>query len=224
MSTAMLLFATGCGTLTSQAAGSPKPKPHPVSPSPTVRRWNSPPPLTINRRDQYEAVVHTTAGTFVIDLFAQQDPVAVNNFVFLAKQHFYDQDQFFRVLKSFVIQTGDPLNNGTGGPGYTWKGELPVPFPYQPGIVAMAVSNNNPNTNGSQFFICTGPQSEELNQDPIYTEVGRVVGGWSTIEKIADGAVTVNPLTGEDSKPLHPYVITSITIQTHPAPAAPAAG
>lgn len=180
--------------------------------------------MTINEHDQYQAVVHTTAGTFVIDLFAQQDPVAVNNFVFLATQHFYDGDQFFRVLKPFVIQTGDPLNNGTGGPGYTWKGELPVPFPYQPGIVAMAVSDNNPNTNGSQFFICTGSESEELNQDPIYTEVGRVVKGWSTIEKIADGPVTVNPLTGEDSKPLHPYVITSITIQTHPEPAPSAAG
>jgi cyclophilin family peptidyl-prolyl cis-trans isomerase len=168
--------------------------------------------MTINPKDNYMAVVHTTAGSFTMDLFASQDPVAVNNFVFLSNQHFYDGDKFFRVLPSFVIQTGDPNNNGTGGPGYTWSAELPVPFPYQPGIVAMAVSDNNPNTNGSQFFICTGPQSVQLNQDPIYTEVGRIVKGWSTIDTIEKGPVTVNPVTNEKSYPVHPYTITGITI------------
>jgi cyclophilin family peptidyl-prolyl cis-trans isomerase len=168
--------------------------------------------MTINPKDNYVAVVNTTAGSFTMDLFASQDPVAVNNFVFLSNQHFYDGDKFFRVLPSFVIQTGDPYNDGTGGPGYTWPAELPVPFPYQPGIVAMAVSDNNPNTNGSQFFICTGPESVDLNKDPIYTEVGRVVKGWSTIETIEKGRVTVNPVTNEKSYPIHPYAITAITI------------
>ncbi|MCL5116030.1 MAG: peptidylprolyl isomerase [Firmicutes bacterium] len=184
--------------------------------APKVMRWNGPPAMTLNPNDQYQATVHTTAGNFVIQLFAKQQPVAVNNFVFLANQGFYNNNQFFRVIQNFVIQTGDPLNNGTGGPGYTWNAELPVPFPYQPGIVAMAVSSAGPNTNGSQFFICTGPQSEQLNQQPQYTELGRVIKGWTTVLKIARGQVTVNPLTNEDSEPLHPYSITSITIQASP--------
>lgn len=173
--------------------------------------------MTINTHDTYRAIVHTTAGNFTIDLFAKQDPVAVNNFVFLATQHFFNNDKFFRVLRSFVIQTGDPNNVGSGGPGYTWNAELPIPFPYQPGIVAMAVSGSNPNSNGSQFFICTGAQSAQLNKQPIYTEVGRVVRGWSTIQKIDDGAVTTNPLTDEKSYPVHPYMIKSISIQATPS-------
>lgn len=186
-------------------------------PAPKVMRWSSPPAMTLNAHDSYQATVHTTAGNFVIQLFSKQDPVAVNNFVFLANQHYFDGNQFFRVIQSFVIQTGDPLNNGTGSPGYTWKAELPPPYPYQPGIVAMAVGASGPNTNGSQWFICTGAQSENLNSDPQYTELGRVVNGWSTVLKIAKGQVTRNPLTNEDSYPLHPFSITAVSIQTSPA-------
>ena len=181
----------------------------------TPQQWSSAPSMAINPKGNYTAQVHTTAGSFTIQLFTSQDPVAVNNFVFLANQHFFNGDQFFRVLSSFVVQTGDPLNNGTGGPGYTWNGELPVPFPYQPGIVAMAISGTNPKTNGSQFFICTGPDSAQLNQDPIYTEVGRVTSGWSTIQTIAHSKVTRNPITNETSYPVHPYKITSVTIQAN---------
>jgi cyclophilin family peptidyl-prolyl cis-trans isomerase len=212
-------LAAGCGaphSTTASAAGRTNKGPTASVHSKTLR-WSAPPPMTINPKDTYRAVVNTTAGRFTIALFASHDPVAVNNFVFLADQHFFDGDKFFRVLKSFVIQTGDPNNIGSGGPGYTWNAELPPPYPYQPGIVAMAVSGTNPNTNGSQFFICTGPESTELNQKPLYTEVGRVVSGWPTVEKIADGKVTTNPLTDETSYPVHPYAITSVTIQTSPA-------
>ncbi|OLZ08878.1 peptidylprolyl isomerase [Sulfobacillus thermosulfidooxidans] len=173
-------------------------------------RWNAPPKMFINPNKQYTATVDTTAGKFVISLFAKQDPVAVNNFVFLADHNFFNGDEIFRVIKPFMFQTGDPLNNGTGGPGYQWNGEKPT-FPYQPGIVAMA-NANNPNTNGSQFFVCTGPESTSLNQDPIYTELGRVTQGWNVVQKIASGAVKTNPMTGEDSLPIHPYYITSVTI------------
>lgn len=172
--------------------------------------------MTLNTHDTYQATLHTTAGNIVIQLFSQQDPVAVNNFVFLADHGFYNGNQFFRVLKSFIIQTGDPLNNGTGGPGYTWKAELPPPYPYQPGIVAMAVSQNGPNTNGSQFFICAGSQSDQLNSAAEYTELGRVTKGWPVVMKIASGAVTTNPLTNEHSYPVHPYKITAVTIQATP--------
>lgn len=209
----------GCGTTAHNASSAHHTKHEDPASPPKVLHWGSPPAMTINPKDHYEALVHTTAGNFTISLFAQQDPVAVNNFVFLANQHYYNGNQFFRVVASFVIQTGDPTNTGEGGPGYTWKGEFPIPYPYQSGIVAMAISNTNKNSNGSQFFICTGPQSEQLNQEPLYTEVGRVTHGWSTVEKIAHGQVTTNPMTGEDSKPIHPYSITSISIVTTSSPA-----
>lgn len=173
--------------------------------------------MSINTQDNYQAVVHTTAGNFTIQLFAANDPTAVNNFVFLADQHFFTGEKFFRTIKSFVVQTGDPYNNGSGGPGYTWNAELPPPYPYQPGIVAMAVSGSNPNTNGSQFFICSGPQSAQLNQNPLYTEVGRVITGMAVVQKIAAGPVTTNPLTAEKSYPVHPYSITAVTIRSSPA-------
>jgi cyclophilin family peptidyl-prolyl cis-trans isomerase len=172
--------------------------------------------MVIDPHRQYEAVVKTTAGSFTISLFAKQDPVAVNNFVFLAQHQFFNGDTFFRVVKDFVIQTGDPLNQGTGGPGYQWNGELPPPYPYGPGIVAMA-NTGNPNTNGSQFFICTGSQSQSLNQTPIYTEVGRVTAGWDTVLKIAAGPVVANPVMGgEVSKPVHPVTILDVTVHSQP--------
>lgn len=199
---------SGCGVVAPAQHSSSAP----ATPHATVRRWSHAPAMTINPHATYSAVVHTTAGAFTISLFAKQDPVAVNNFVFLARHRYFQGNRFFRVLAPFIIQTGDPLNNGTGGPGYQWKGELPPPFPYQAGIVAMA-NANNPNTNGSQFFICTGSESQSLNQNAIYTELGRVTKGWSVIRTIADGSVTTNPTTGENSMPLHPYSITSVTIE-----------
>lgn len=211
-----LVLVAGCGTSASAPTHAHNTKTKVADAAPHVLSWRSAPPMTINPKDNYQAVVHTTVGNFTMQLFASQDPVAVNNFVFLSTQHFYDGDKFFRVLPSFVIQTGDPYNDGTGGPGYTWAGEFPVPFPYQPGIVAMAVSGTNPNSNGSQFFICTGPESVHLNQEPIYTELGRITKGWSTIDAIERGPVTVNPVTNEKSYPIHPASITSITINVSP--------
>ncbi|MBX5468074.1 MAG: peptidylprolyl isomerase [Firmicutes bacterium] len=209
----------GCGQAKAPAvqatASSPAPAPLPAAePSGRMLRWSSPPPMTINPQRHYTAVIRTTVGSFTVDLFARQDPVAVNNFVFLARHRFFVGDTFFRVVKNFVVQTGDPLNQGTGGPGYQWAGELPPPFPYGPGIVAMA-NTGNPNTNGSQFFICTGPESQSLNQTPIYTELGRVTQGWATVERIADGSVVQNPVMGgELSKPVHPVTILSVTIHS----------
>ncbi len=199
---------SGCG---SAANTHPHPKPAVVASGRNLR-WSAPPPITINKSDVYQATVDTTKGSFVIHLFTQHDPVAVNNFVFLARHRFFNGDKIFRVIQPFMFQTGDPNNIGNGGPGYQWNGELPISFPYQPGIVAMA-NSGNPNTNGSQFFVCTGSQSEYLNQTPTYTEVGRVSSGMSTVQSIASGAVTKNPLTGEDSYPVHPVTILSVTIQ-----------
>lgn len=179
-------------------------------PTPTTQRWSSPPAMQIDTSKTYTATVQTNYGPFTISLFAKQDPVAVNNFVFLANHNFFVGDRFFRILKSFVIQTGDPLNNGTGGPGYQWKDELPPTYPYGPGIVAMA--NAGTNTNGSQFFVCTGSQSQQLNNSPLYTEFGRVISGMPVVLKIADIPVKANPVTQEDSYPTRTAWIKRVTI------------
>lgn len=186
------LFLTGCGTTSS------------------AKRWSHAPKLMINEQKTYTAIVTTSLGSFTIHLFAKSTPLAVNNFVFLAKQHFYNGLIFFRIIRPFMIQTGDPNNNGTGGPGYTWPDELPPKYPYQPGIVAMA--NAGPNTNGSQFFICTGADSTALNQAPNYTEFGKVTSGMKVVDQIAAGSVTTNPITHEKSYPKNPIHILSIYI------------
>jgi cyclophilin family peptidyl-prolyl cis-trans isomerase len=210
----LTLVATGCGfgaTAPHHSTGSGK-RAHPVPTLGMKARWSKPPALSINPNGHYRATVVTSLGTFVIALFAKQDPVSVNNFVFLARHDFYNGDRIFRIIKPFVFQTGDPNQNGTGGPGYTFRGRIPPAVPYGPGIVAYA--NRGVGTNGSQFFVCTGPESTYLNTKghAIYPEIGRVVSGMNVVEKIAAVPVTVNPETGEDSLPTHPVIVQSITI------------
>ncbi len=200
-----LALFTGCGLA---ASGHPRAT---VRASGRFLRWKKPPAMIINPQKTYIADFLTSAGRFQMTLFAKRDPHATNNFIFLAKHHFFNGDTFFRVIKTFMIQTGDPLNRGTGGPGYSWKGGLPH-FPYQPGIVAMANRGGNRNTNGSQFFICTGPASESLNVTPNYTELGRITRGMRVVEKIAAGKVRKNPKTRELSQPVHPVVIREVSI------------
>jgi cyclophilin family peptidyl-prolyl cis-trans isomerase len=134
----------------------------------------------------------------------------VNNFVFLAREGFYDGVKFHRVIKTFMIQTGDPTGTGTGGPGYRFADELPPRHSYEPGIVAMA--NAGPNTNGSQFFICSGPDARNLDRYPNYTQFGRVVEGMDVVTALA--SVPVGPaFRGEMSRPLEEIRIESVTIE-----------
>ena len=178
---------------------------------PPPKQWSSPPAMQIRPNTPYTATVTTNYGTFSIQLFAEQDPVAVNNFVFLARQGFYNGDTFFRIVRTFMVQTGDPNNDGTGGPGYRFADELPPTYPYAPGIVAMA--NSGPNTNGSQFFICTGSGCSALNKAPNYTELGRVTSGMPVVQKIAAIPVVANPaMGGELSKPTRDAHIVRIAI------------
>jgi cyclophilin family peptidyl-prolyl cis-trans isomerase len=181
-------------------------------------RWKKPPAMSINVNKTYVAHFATTAGDFQMTIFAKQDPVSANNFIFLANHHFFNGDTFFRLVKSFIVQAGDPLNLGTGGPGYSWNGSKEQPtVPYGPGIVAMA-NSGSPTTNGSQFFICTGTESELLNQNPVYTELGRITQGLSVVQKISDGKVKLNPYVPlgngryEKSRPIHPVTIENVTI------------
>ena len=164
------------------------------------------PKMEIDTKKKYSAVLKTSAGDIVIDLFADKTPITVNNFVYLTQKHFYDQTIFHRVIKGFMIQGGDPNGDGTGGPGYRFADE-PFEGEYKRGVVAMA--NAGPNTNGSQFFI--------MHQDyPLpknYVIFGQVVKGMETVDKIAQAPVEPGP-GGENSRPVNPVVVESVVILT----------
>jgi cyclophilin family peptidyl-prolyl cis-trans isomerase len=192
------LFAIGCA---GQAAPS-------SAPSPKAMKWSTPPAMTIDKTKTYYATLDTTLGAFKIQLFASESPLTVNNFIFLSKQGYYNGIIFHRIMKSYMIQTGDPTGTGSGSPGYRFNDELPVKHQYEPGIVAMA--NSGANTNGSQFFVCTGGDSRNLNNMPNYTQFGKVVEGMDVVQKIASVQVVSNGF--EVSKPVNPPVIKSISI------------
>jgi peptidylprolyl isomerase len=179
------------------------------NPNSAPKRWNAPPAMQIDPAKKYTATVETSLGSFKIELLAKESPKTVNNFVFLAKEGFYDWVIFHRIIKAFMVQTGDPTGTGSGGPGYRFADELPARHSYEAGMVAMA--NAGPNTNGSQFFICTGDQSQGLDGAPNYTQFGRISGGMEIVYKIAGVQVTRSP-HGEFSKPIDPPVIKGIEI------------
>lgn len=165
--------------------------------------------MTINQHANYQATIATTAGTFSITLLPRVAPIAVNSFVFLARHNFFHNIIFHRIVKDFVVQTGDPTGTGTGGPGYSFKDEK-VTLPYTRGTVAMA--NSGPNTNGSQFFVVVS--RTKLGLPPNYTVFGKVASGMNVVDKISAGAVEPNPAGGdtEISYPVYPVSIKTITI------------
>jgi peptidyl-prolyl cis-trans isomerase B (cyclophilin B) len=133
---------------------------------------------------RYQATISTDRGDIVIDLDPANAPITVNNFVFLAREGFYDGLTFHRVVDDFVIQGGCPEGSGRGGPGYRFEDE-PVVGEYGPGAVAMA--NSGPNTNGSQFFICTVDDRRKLARS--YNLFGQVVQGMDVVTGIGQGDV-----------------------------------
>ena len=205
----MLLMSTVLFTACSKPGGGTSLGPTPSATPGAAKQWSTPPAMQIDTSKTYFATVDTTLGTFKIQLFANESPKTVNNFVFLSQQGFYNGVIFHRIIKTFMIQTGDPRGTGTGGPGYEFADELPPKHSYESGIVAMA--NAGPNTNGSQFFICTGSDAERLNDYPNYTQFGKVVDGMDVVQQIA--AVPVGPGNpGENSRPVNPPVINKISI------------
>ena len=182
----------------------------PAQPAVQAKTWSSQPLMQIDPQKAYHAIIHTNLGDISIKLFPEDAPKTVNNLIFLASNHFYDQLKFHRLIKNFMIQTGDPNGNGTGGPGYKFADELSSKHTYAPGVVAMA--NSGPNTNGSQFFIGSGPDVASLNQNPNYTIFGQVDGGMDVVEKIASVKVGPNS-SGEVSSPLDPVYMKSVEIQ-----------
>jgi len=173
-------------------------------------QWPNPPPMSIDQSKEYQATIRTNLGNIVVQLFPKDAPLAVNNFVFLASQGFYDGVKFHRVVKGFVIQGGDPTGTGTGGPGYKFADEK-VTRDYIAGTLAMANAGPNTNTNGSQFFITLVDLSGKLPKD--YTIFGLVTSGFDTVQKIGNVPVKANPLmNGELSLPTKDVHIDSIAI------------
>jgi len=121
-----------------------------------TQKWNNPPEMEIDPKKSYKARMETDKGEMVIELFADKTPKTVNNFVFLARQGFYEGVIFHRVIANFMVQGGDPTGTGTGGPGYKFQDEFDPSLKHdKPGVLSMA--NAGPNTNGSQFFITHVP-------------------------------------------------------------------
>ncbi len=144
-----------------------------------AKSYDSAPELTIDLSKSYSAKIETNLGDIEIDLLAEQSPLTVNNFVFLARDGFYDDVIFHRVISGFMIQGGDPTGTGRGGPGYRFRDETEGAGDYSRGTVAMA--NAGPNTNGSQFFICHG----DAPLPHSYTIFGNVTSGMETVDAIA---------------------------------------
>jgi cyclophilin family peptidyl-prolyl cis-trans isomerase len=164
-----------------------------------AKSYPAPPAMTIDPAHKYTATLETTAGTMTAELFPKEVPNTVNNFVFLARDGFYNDVIFHRVISGFMIQGGDPTGTGRGGPGYKFRDE-PVSRPYSRGILAMA--NAGPNTNGSQFFV----MHADYKLPPSYTIFGKLTGGEDVLDKIASSP------TGAQDRPAQPVTINSITI------------
>jgi peptidyl-prolyl cis-trans isomerase B (cyclophilin B) len=148
------------------------------------KQYDAPPPMKIDPNKSYTATVETDKGKIVIDLFAKDAPKTVNNFVFLARDGYYDGIAFHRVIPDFMIQGGDPTGTGRGGPGYKFEDELDNnPRRHdKPGVLSMA--NSGPNTNGSQFFITHVPTP---HLDGKHTVFGNVREGQDVVNKIQKG-------------------------------------
>jgi cyclophilin family peptidyl-prolyl cis-trans isomerase len=157
--------------------------------------------MCIDPNRRYTAEMVTSKGTIRIALDPLAAPSTVNSFVFLARYHYYDGIVFHRVIPGFVLQGGDPTGTGSGGPGYKFDDELPKPGRYEVGSLAMA--NAGPNTNGSQFFIISGPSGVRL--PPQYSLFGKVVSGLDVVAEI-DGIGT------KSGTPTERVVIESVTI------------
>jgi cyclophilin family peptidyl-prolyl cis-trans isomerase len=175
--------------------------PNPDGSSEKRQRFAAAPPMIIDTTKNYTATMITSKGTLEIVLDALGAPTTVNSFVYLARWHYYDGIVFHRVIPGFVLQGGDPTGTGTGGPGYKFNDELPKPGRYELGSLAMA--NAGPHTNGSQFFVISGPDGARL--PPLYALFGKVVKGLDVIEAI-------NAVGTSSGTPKEKVVIESVTI------------
>jgi cyclophilin family peptidyl-prolyl cis-trans isomerase len=175
--------------------------PNPDGTSEQRQKFDAAPPMIIDTAKTYTAAMVTSKGTLEILLDPLAAPVTVNSFVFLARWHYFDGIVFHRIIPGFVLQGGDPTGSGAGGPGYRFNDELPKPGRYELGSLAMA--NAGPHTNGSQFFVISGPDGVRL--PPQYALFGKVVKGLDVVS-------TINDIGTSSGKPREDVVIESVTI------------
>jgi peptidyl-prolyl cis-trans isomerase B (cyclophilin B) len=181
------------------------PEPTMSNEQPTVEgesmRWSEPPAMTLDTAKDYEATIKTEKGDIRIELYDDQAPNTVNNFVFLARQGFYDGVIFHRVMSGFMAQGGDPTGTGSGGPGYSFADEFSPDLRHDSaGIVSMA--NAGADTNGSQFFITYAPQP---HLDDKHSVFGKVVEGMDVVESLT-------PRDPRDANPPPGDVILTVEI------------
>jgi cyclophilin family peptidyl-prolyl cis-trans isomerase len=199
-------------TATPGAAKVESPCPSVDAPAPKDTRLPAPPADVIDPAKTYTAEFETSCGAMTFTLDPKSAQVDVNNFVYLARQGFYDGTVFHRIIGDFMIQGGDPTGSdmaraGTGGPGSKYTGTTPT-APYQVGSLAMA-NSGDPSSNGSQFFIVTGPQGVQL--PPNYSLFGQIASGQDVLAKIASVPTTTSS-SGEESWPVEAVVIEKVTI------------
>jgi cyclophilin family peptidyl-prolyl cis-trans isomerase len=175
--------------------------PAPDGSSPTKKSFDGPPPMVIDPSKRYTALMETSMGDLTIELDAENAPLTVNNFVFLSRYHYYDGIVFHRIIQGFVCQGGDPEGSGRGGPGYKFADEK-VTKPYELGSLAMA--NAGPNTNGSQFFLISGPSG--IGLPPQYNHFGKITEGLDVLDRMEKVA------TGPGDRPREDVVINRVTI------------
>lgn len=190
-----------CGGEAPEGAGGPTPQ------------FVGPPPTTIDERATYTATIATSCGTFEVELLPEIAPLAVNSFVFLADEGFYDGLTFHRIVEDFVIQGGDPLGDGTGGPGYSFEIETSPKQTFDaPGLLAYA--NSGPGSNGSQFFVTLAPTPQlDPGAAGEFSIFGEVTDGLDVVERIGAVPGSENPgIPGELSVPTEAVYIESITI------------
>ena len=204
--------ATEGSTTTTTEAAEPGTAPCPAADGSSEQKKNfdGPPRQCLEKGKQYTAVLETDIGVIKWKLDREKAPNTVNNFVFLARYHAYDDVPFHRVIPDFVVQGGDvEMGNGRGGPGYQFGDELPEPSDYKEGSIAMA--NSGPNTNGSQFFIVTSAKGAEtlvqaVGGEAKYSLFGEVIEGMDVVKAIeADGA--------EDGTPKVVHKMIKVTIE-----------
>ena len=168
------LLLTSCATASSELAPTRKPM-----------SYSTPPPMTIDTSKRYTATIETEKGNLALELFASDVPVTVNNFVFLAREGFYDSTTFHRVIPDFMAQGGDPTGTGTGGPGYKFADEFTK---HTHGTGALSMANAGSNTNGSQFFITYTPQPHLNNHHSVF---GQLIEGMDVLKALKNGDTIV---------------------------------
>ena len=189
-------------TTTSGVPGQPLACPNEDGTSPATHTFPAAPTMCIDTAKTYTVKVTTSLGAYTAVLDAKKAPLTVNSFVYLARYHYFDNTPCHRIIPGFVIQCGDPTGSGTGGPGYSFKDELPAAGEYKLGSLAMA--NSGANTNGSQYFVISG--NDGIALPPKYSLFGQVTEGLDVVTKL-DAAGTAGAGT-----PSTPVTINSVTV------------